>query len=308
MNPYDYLKSEEQEVQRILDHIPEDRWIERASFQGRLETIQTELEGMEPTKSKRIASLTFRGEPVRGSEAISADFASKVTNFFNDAVTSIAASHNDRLGHKGRIPDKQGKQLYITGMAIGSFGFEFELPDDTKDESVKGDASTADALSTLVELFKAGENGDDEELAEIVDEVHPRAAAKVHEMLEFMLREKAYCSLVFGDDEFRFSSLSSLKKATANLKSDRIEKGAKDFEGEFKGSLPDYREFEFKPNDQSNSWKGRIGAEIEDPDTLYPYLRKQVKVSLQFTRVGHARPRYTLESIAAITELPEEAR
>lgn len=305
LNPYDYLRAEEQELQRILAGIPEERWIERLSFKGRLNSIQEELKGMEPPAQRRTAKLTFRGDPVRGSEAISADFASKVTRFFNDAVTSIAASLNDRLGNMGRIPDKQGKQLYITGTALGSFGFEFQLPDE--EELDERDASTADALGTLVELFKAGEKGNDEELAEIVDEVHPRAAAKVHEMLEFMLREKAYCSLMSGDEEFRFASLASLEKASANLKSDRIEKGKAEFEGEFRGSLPDYREFEFKPNDQSHSWKGRIGAEIEDPDTLYPYLRRQVKVSLEFTKVGHSRPRYTLESLEAITIQSEEA-
>lgn len=299
MNPYDLLKSEEQEVERIIARLPEERWIERASFQGRLESIQTELKGMELPKEKLTAQLTFRGDPVRSSEAISADFASKVTRFFNDAVTSIAASLNDRLGHMGRIPDKQGNQLYITGTALGSFGFEFELPSKQNSENAP-EASTDDALSTLIEVFRVGVSGDDEELGSIVDEIHPRAAAKVFEMLDFMEKEKAYCSLSCGQEQFRFKHLDDLKKAAAAVKSDRIQKGKESFEGELSGSLPDSREFEFKPNDNSNSWKGRIGAEIDDPEKLRPYLFRPIKIELEYVKVGHARPRYTLSQLAEI--------
>lgn len=304
VEPYTYLKSEEQEVTRILGRIPEERWIERMTFEGRLKSIQAELEGMEPSKPKRTASLTFRGDPVRSSEAISADFASKVTRLFNDAVTTISASLNDNLGHMGRIPDKRATELYITGTALGSFGFEFEIPDPSEDRT-QGGASTQNALDSFVEILRSGEKGDDEELAQVVDKVHPRAAGKVFEMLDFMAKEKAYCALTNGDNEFRFANLSSLEKAAANLKSDRIKKGEEVFEGQFSGSLPDSREFEFKANDSANSWKGRIGAEIDDAEKLYPYLRRPVKVKFRFTKVGHARPRYTLTDLAGIEELPE---
>jgi hypothetical protein len=305
LDSYNYLKSEEAEVTRIISRIPEERWIEKASFEGRLESIQEELAGMEPTKPKRTATLTFRGDPVRGSEAISADFASKVTGFFNDAVTAIAASLNDRLGYMGRIPGKRDNQLYISGTAIGSFGFEFEIP-DAREESDNAEATTQDALNRLMKIFRTGEKGDDEELAQIVDEVHPRAAAKVSELLEFMVSEKAYCALRAGEEEFRFQSLQNLKKTAANIKSDRIRKGEKEFEGVFSGSLPDSREFEFKPSDGLHSWKGRIGAEIDDAEKLYPYLRRPVKVSLAYTQVGDARPRYTLESLTKIQSLSDE--
>lgn len=306
VDPYTYLKSEEQEVTRILGRLPEERWIERKSFEGRLKSIRAKLESMEPTKLRRTASLTFRGDPVRGSEAISADFASKVTNFFNDAVTSIAASLNDRLGHMGRIPDKQGKQLYITGTALGSFGFEFELPDHEDSRKDENEASTEDALETLIKIFRVGVVGDDEELGTIVDQIHPRAAAKVSEMLDFMERENAYCGLSCGDEQFGFKHFDELKKAAAAVKSDRIVKGTEVYEGEFTGSLPQNREFEFKPDDGSNSWKGRIGAEIDEPEKLKPYLFCKIKVEFAFTKVGHARPRYTLTDLKKIQLIDTE--
>ena len=125
---YSFLKSDENEVLKILEGIAEDDWIARMSFQGRLESIREKLEGVDPPSAPEKAILTFRGKPVKGSESITADFASKATIYFNDAVAAIAASMSDKLGYMGQIADKKENQLLITGMAKGSFGFEYEIP------------------------------------------------------------------------------------------------------------------------------------------------------------------------------------
>lgn len=63
-----------------------------------------------------------------GSHGVVADFASKAAGFFTDAFTAVAAGLAENLRYMGPIPDKEKNQLLITGTAIGSFGFEFELP------------------------------------------------------------------------------------------------------------------------------------------------------------------------------------
>lgn len=201
----------------------------------------------------------------------------------------------------GPIPDKGRNQLLITGTAIGSFGFEFELPATQEDlfpEPEKGE----EALEKIQALLRTTAEGSDDDVAELVEEIHPRAVRKVAEFLGYLAQQDSWCGLEFKNRFFRFSDIQQLQSSVERLQDENIQEQQESYRGEFQGVLPGARTFEFKLSDQSGLIKGKVDPAIEDPDILNrEWLHKHVQVKLHVIRVGQGRPRFTLLDLASIT-------
>lgn len=304
MDAYQTLSAEKKQLEAILYEIPEDDVIERASFKARLAAVNEGLTALTPSAPMKKASLTFRGEPVIGSRAIAADFAAKMTSFFSDAVAAIAAGLQENLKYMGKIPHKKDNRLFITGTAIGSFGFEFEVPaSDTEDELFPESSPAAEALDRLLKVFEITASGDDEALAEVVDEIHPRAVKKIAEMMDYTAKEGAWCGLSFSGRSFRFRDHQQLESAAARVREDNIKESTEEIEGVFTGVLPKSRRFEFKSLDGKTDIKGKVSSEIETPEQLNEKLNKAFKVKFDVVQVGQGRPKYTLLTLDHLTEI-----
>lgn len=295
------IESEIKELREILASIPNENVIERISFEERLTAAEIALANAPANRILEKARLTFRGRPVIGSHGISADFASKASGAFTDAFAAVAASLNKSLNFMGPIPDKGRNQLLITGTAIGSFGFEFELPTTQEDlfpEPEKGE----EALEKIQALLRTTAEGSDDDVAELVEEIHPRAVRKVAEFLSYLAQQDSWCGLEFKSRFFRFSDIQQLQSSVERLQDENIQEQQESYRGEFQGVLPGARTFEFKLSDQSGLIKGKVDPAIEDPDILNrEWLHKHVQVKLHVIRVGQGRPRFTLLDLASIT-------
>lgn len=293
------VTSEIHELEMLLASIPKANVIERLSLQSRLKSAQKALESLEQLPAAPKAKLTFRGRPVLGSHGISADFGAKAAGAFADAFSAITAALNETLGNAGPIPDKAKNQLLITGTAIGSFGFELELPRDT---SLFPDSKQSEeAMKKIEMLFRTAATGSDDEIAEIVDEVHPRAVKKVYAFLDILVQQHAWCALEFDNRSFRYADYDQLKYSSVRLKDDNIKEETQSYKGEFIGVLPASRTFEFKLSDQEGVLRGKIDTSIDDPDVLNrEWLHRPVTLSLNVVQVGNGRPRYTLKDLASI--------
>ena len=310
MNQEEYIAraSEINELETILAQIPADRVIDRMSFETRLNNAKEAIARINPKNLPKKARLTFRGNPVFGSHGIAAEFASKASTSFTEAFTAIVASINENLRYMGPIPDKQKNQLIITGTAIGSFGFEYELPsanagaDPTQLEMNYGaPQNTEVAMQKLEELFRVASAGNDDDLSELVDEIHPRAVKKVAEFLTYISDQEAWCGLDFNDSTFRFDGSNQVRNSAQRLNADNIRDTTEEFTGRFEGALPTSRTFEFKPVDQKGIIRGKIGPDIEDTHVINRnHLEKLVKVTLNVIQVGQGRPRYTLAKLEDI--------
>ena len=73
------------------------------------------------------------------------------------------------------------------------------------------------ALEKMVELLNATTNGSDQELYEAVTRLHPRAARKLAEWLEFMQRNGAGVSLESGGQQVKISP-EEMPRAAARLR------------------------------------------------------------------------------------------
>lgn len=299
-NHYARLSSEINALRELLSEIPEENVIDRMGLEYRLEDAIKKLELSNPYHINKTAKLTFRGNPVIGSEGISASFAAKATSLFTESVAAIAASLTGALHFRGPIPDKQLNQLMITGTAIGSFGFEFELPRLDASDLCPEPSIVEKAVNGVRELFQVAATGTDDDLSNIVDEIQPRAVKKTHEFLCFLSEQDAWCGLEFDNHFFKFSSRSQLEKATERLNDNNIHEVDVYFDGKFDGLLPSIRSFDFKTID-NELIKGKVSKEILNIQEINEkMLFKHVTVKLKVTRIGESAPKYKLESLSDV--------
>jgi hypothetical protein len=294
-----FLRSEIATLQSLLAGLPTGKAIARLGFEARLKNATEKLTAMGLEAPALKAQLTFRGRPVWGVRGIAADFAAQATTAFTDAVAAMSSSANDTLSYMGRIPDRANSQIWITGVAVGSFGFEFELPSDAS-----GQNQAAQAIETIQSVFQSARDSADDGLTQEIQPIHPRALKKVSDFLDYLAKQEATCGLSFKETDFKFTSLEQLIKSSERLKSDNIINQIEVFEGQFQGFLPESRTFEFKTNAPATHLKGDISIDIADTSGLNrDWLNKTAKVKLHKTQVGKGRPRYallTLQDVQAI--------
>ncbi|MBB1594224.1 hypothetical protein [Achromobacter sp. UMC46] len=287
------LQSEIRELEQLLDGLSPTAVIQRISLQSRLKSARQALEMELATPKISRVKLTFRGRPIVGSRGIAADFGGKASIAFADAFAAVVAGLNESLHFMGPIPDRAKNQLLITGTAIGSFGFEFELP---AGGLFPEQEKTADALEKMQSLLEASAVGSDDDVAELVDAIHPRAVKKISEFLGLLSQHQAWCGLEFQNKIFRFDGFEQLVHSTHRLAEDNIKEGVETYQGVFVVVLPNSRSFEFQTS--GGLIKGKVGTSIEDPDVLIrEWLKRSASISLTVVQVGQGRPRYTLNSL-----------
>ena len=298
---YKNLSSEILHLKELLDEIPEENVIDRLGLTNRLKDAEQKLESVNPYHIKKTAKLTFRGNPVIGSEAISAIFAAKATKLFSDAVAAVSAGMSGALNFKGPIPDCNANQLMITGTAIGSFGFEFELPRVDNFDLCPEQSIVEKAMDEIREVFEVSAIGSDDELNDLIEEIHPRAISKIHEFLSFLLEQDAKCGLEFEDKFFRFSDDNQLQLSINRLDDDNIHEEQVIYRGYFQGALPSARNFEFKTEIDGEVIRGKISKNVDIPEKLNSdWFRKTAQVKFTVIRVGNSRPKFILESLSDI--------
>ena len=297
-NNYLTIASEIGELENLLAAIPEGNVIERMSLESRLESARAALAALPQQMIAPKARLTFRGKPVFGSHGIAADFGGKAAGAFSDAFAAVAAGLSESLRDMGPIPNRDKNQLVITSTAIGSFGFEFELPAPDPSSLFPETEKAQEAMAKIEALFRLAAEGTDDEVAEVIEEVHPRAVKKVYEFLDLLVQQQAWCGLEFADRFFRYADYEQIKASSERLKADNIQEREETYRGEIQGVLPTGRTFEFRLADQEGLIKGKVDLAIADPDVLNrEWLHKPVTVKLNVLQVGQGRPRFTLMTL-----------
>ena len=299
---YIAVSSEIKELEALLAEIPPENAIDRMGLTARLESAQSLIAGTAQDQLAHKARLTFRGKPVYGSHGIAADFAAKAASAFTDAVAAAAAGFSETMQYMGPIPDKQKNKLLITGTAIGSFGFELEVPPQDNDELFQEQSRTEVALTKLQDLLRLSAEGSDDEVAEIVEVLHPRAVKKVADFLDYVVQQGASCAVEFKERFFRFADSDQVQKSVTRLREDNIHEKDNTFPGEFQGVLPASRTFEFKMAPQGAVLRGKIGPEIDDADQINrELLHHPVRAAFHVIQVGQGRPRYMLLKLEDIS-------
>ncbi|MDK3024635.1 hypothetical protein QO239_18750 [Cupriavidus taiwanensis] len=287
------LLAEERFLASQLARLPAGAGITKRSLENRLKGIQAVLATQRvdpnpPAKSR----LTFRGRPVRGTHGIAAEFGVAATKAFADAVTAVAASFSGPLAPMGPIPNRDQNQLLITGTAVGSFGFELE---EARSQELPPDDETplSRAMKRTVRLIEST-TGTDDELADSLAEIDPRALEKVKAFLGVLSDSRAACTIETGAEVFRFQDFDQVARSAERLSNENVREEEVRITGRFVGVLPHHRSFEFVQEGADEVIYGRIATRLEHPDELAGNLQGFYVSTFSRTQVGGGRPRYVL--------------
>lgn len=290
------LRAEQSQLRDILSRIPESDVIDKMSFEYRLKQVTEEIEKVqEGYREPAKAVLFFRGKPVVKSIGVYAEFGIKAVSQFNDIVQALAANLSGViLGERGAIPNRKENQLLITGTALGSFGFELEenleqLECVPEEESLIIDKSMKKALH----IMRASLESDDE-LMDEVDGLDDRTIKEIHDFLDTMAINEAYCAIEVDDEVFCFEDYKQVERSSKRFESDNIREKEESYIGEFTGVLPGSRTFEFKLSPSNILIRGKVGDQITDASVINDNLKSQVEITVSEKAIGKGRPRYTL--------------
>lgn len=298
----EFLSSEIHELEDLLQKLPESRVLDRLSLNARLNRAKALLEKEPLVKAPPRLQLTFRGKPVFKSQSIASNFGAKAMEAFADAFALLAAGQTEYLEDKGPIPHKHLNQLRITGTATGSFGFEFELP-QTLESDTKENPIAEHAIRQMEALLRTTAEESDDEVAEAVADLQPRAIRKVNDFLKLLLQEEAWCGLQFGKRQFRYTNLEQLERSFKRLNEDNIKIREIELAGKFLGVLPASGVFEFLAENPRELIRGKLAPGFDDPDALnQDWLNKPVAVTFISKTIGSGKPRYTLRSLGDLRE------
>ena len=240
------------------------------------------------------ARLTFGGKPVIGQYGIVADFSAKALAAFEKAVASVGASQDGHLRWKGPIPNRDAYNLLITGIAHGSFGFEFEGASSGR-MNVPQPSKAEAAVETVKKVLQASvESSDDHELVDLLGDLNRRAIKDVWQFLEVVAKNEAFCALEFGDDGIRFDNPDQVRRSMERL--GRIEKEEiVELTGEFVGFLPYRSRIEFLLYDSReviSAVARRAVVEFAEQNLNIP-----VTFAARKRQIGTAKPQYTFLDI-----------
>jgi len=157
--------------------------------------------------------------------------------------------------------------------------------------------SAALAIPKIQDLFVEASQGEDESLADIVADIHPRAVRKVREFLDVLVEYGAWCSLEYQDRPFAFRDISEVRQTCHLLRDENMTESDVSFVGVMEGILPTARQIEFRVPDEEMPLRLRIRREIKDVDALKKLLDKRIKVQLHVTRLANRKPRYELTAV-----------
>lgn len=291
------LYAEKATLEKLLAELSESSVIERMSLESRKKEVEDTLASQSiPSRQPIKTRLTFSGKPIVGSYGMFAEFAAAVVDAFAGAVTAVGASqsHSVKLGARGVIPNRDSCRMLITGTAPGSFGFELEEAPVAGTEMLFPDLSLVESAIEQTKAIMQASIGTDDELADAISEIDPRALEALKKFLKTMADQEAVCTLKFKDESFQFKDVGQIRRSESRLSQDNIHEEDKELIGEFLGVLPMRRTFEFKITESNEVISGKVGPEIEDASEINHKLDKSLKVRMHTKRVGSGRPRYTL--------------
>ncbi|ODA28772.1 hypothetical protein [Planctopirus hydrillae] len=289
----DLLHAEQQFLHQQLAQLPAKSVLTRLSIEAKLKSIEGTLEKLNSQPVRAKAYLTFRGKPVVKNMGIFADFGSKATSAFTDAVAAIGASLTGDLAATGPIPHRGQHQFLITNTATGSFGFELEehISDPTL---FSEETSAAQSLKITQSLLQSSVSGSDEELADSVAGINSRSIEAVRNFVSLLATNDAVCALSVDHSTFSFHDLGEVRRSINRLSQENLHESIVTYSGQFLGVLPEGRAFEFRDAKTNELLRGKISVQIDNPASINQHLKQPVEITILRRCVGVGKPRYEL--------------
>jgi hypothetical protein len=250
----------------------------QAELKSSFENMRARIE-----KTASVA-LFFGGAPVYGSKGISAEFAGRAIDAFQDLVSkTFATTESGALGERGPIPLRGNAQLMLTDVARGSFGLILEETDANESlaETVLH-SIVDDVAQTIVDFSSPEETLFEAALAR----VDSRSLISYRDFFKLLDDQSATMRLVEGE---RDAELDSTAIHRARLRTDfsSVDDTVSDLIVGRLFFLPVHRRFELKISGEAEPLYGTISAEFsreklnelqQTPDVLGKVWRTRIRI------------------------------
>jgi hypothetical protein len=213
-------------------------------FSKRKQLVENELSTLiQAAEKKASVALFFGGKPVLGSRGISAEFAGKMLEQFQELIArSFAKSELGLLGERGPIPMRHSSNLMVTEVARGSFGF---VLDELSDQSEIEDTALKTMVEEVATVIERTASPNDLEFEEVAESLDARMLIALKDF--FVTLDSADATVRVVDDVADFSlDHQSIHRARARTEATSIDERDLFFEGILEGFLPDHRKFELR--------------------------------------------------------------
>lgn len=241
------FKAELAALDAILAQLDEQDYLSRTGLESRREELRENLARLqEHGETQARVALFFGGDPVIGSEGVRARFASDAVGSFQDILTNVWGSKQERpVAVAGPIRNQELSNLHITALLHGSIGFLLEELDpsgQTLFDSPMRDA--ADQAAKIVDGFAAE---DDRMFSAVIEELSPRVFKSVQKFLRCVHTDKATIRLVEGDVDLRIGH-DGVERAWRRAEESKVDEERVYLNGYLIGVTPIHRKFEFRPD------------------------------------------------------------
>ena len=296
---YMWYRSEIYTLERLLNRLAGDRVVLRIGYEERLQRARQKLEGVVPPPRPKKVEVSFTGEPVQSYYGIDANFAAESMGIISDAVRLATAGATGELKLTGQIPRNTMGQPIITGVTLGSFGFEMELPIPEGDPH--GFSYPEQAVQRIQTLLTSANEASDEQLSNAAIAIHPRAVNKMAGLLDLMRKRDAQLAMHYQDNKVELTSSEDIERVAKRLNPANVEDRTTQVTGTMIGVIPTTRQFELAPFG-GPPIQGRVTPDIGDPYQMARELtNRPVSATIRTIRIGRGAPRHTL---VAVFQLP----
>ena len=224
--------------------------------------------------------LFFSGKPVKGSQAIDAQFVAEILSPFVEVVKSqYAATKHGRVGERGPRRDEDEARLMLAGTPRGSFGLELAPPES---DDLFAEGRLADVLVKVTRLIEAASDSDEAFLLSL-EEIAERAFLKVPEFFKVLRDYDAGFRMQTGDIEFEISQ-DRIRQAHERVSTSREERVEVQIRGTFRGAILDTWRFDFR-NEAGETFSGKLGGDKTEEDVAEWLAQTNLPSVGTFTRV-----------------------
>ena len=306
-NEYMWYRSEIYTLERLLGRLPPDRVVMRIGYEERLERAREKLEGVIPPPRPKKLEVSFTGEPVQSHHGIDANFAAESMAIISDAIRLATAGATGELKPTGQIPRNTMGQPIITGVILGSFGLEMELP--IPEGNPHGFSYPEQAVERIQALLTSAKEASDEQLYIAAMDIHPRAVNKVAGLLDLMRKRDAQLAMQYQDSKVELTSSEDIERVAKRLNPTNVEDRTRQVTGTIIGMIPATRQFEMALLNElglfeEQSIQGRVAPDIENLyHTARDFTNQRVSATIRTITIGRGAPRHTLVNVFELTTM-----
>lgn len=254
MQSPDRLQADLDAVEAILASLPACDPLGRLSLDAyRGELVSALDEARDHTEHSARVEAAFGGEPVVGNGGIHAAFLADVVGSLQELLA--------------RSCDPSGRaHLFVTGLSTYPPGVTLEELDAVGGRLFPSPLRRA--ITSVIERLDRLAHGTDDDFAELLDSLEPRALKAARDLVGRVCRNEGTLRLAQGDRMVHLCD-AGLERAWRRLEATHVDEAPFRLTGQLLGIIPLGRRFEFRPDDGRPTITGRV-----DPDVSARYLEQ----------------------------------